>query len=54
MISEVLGINYYVIGPSLCLLITGVLFIISDLIPFFASLIKMGLLSPKSDVSLLL
>ena len=31
MITEALGINYYVIGPSLCLLMTGVLFIISDL-----------------------
>jgi len=31
MISEALGINYYVIGPSLCLLMTGILFIISDL-----------------------
>ena len=31
MISEALGINYYVIGPSLCLVMTGILFIISDL-----------------------
>lgn len=31
MISEAFGINYFVIAPSLCLLITGVVFIISDL-----------------------
>ena len=31
MIHEILGINYYVIGPSLCLLMTGVFLLISDL-----------------------
>jgi len=31
LISEALGINYVVIAPSLCLLIIGIIFIISDL-----------------------
>ena len=57
MISQALGINYYVIGPSLCLLMTGVIFIIADLSfklkPLYQSIIlTFGLLVTGATVFL--